>query len=394
MGFESRRYKTQLFRYLYITFLMLLVGYSIYLAYFIIFPFLTPIIVAVVLTVIFYPVHTWILRRVTKIDSLAAGMSTLAVVMMVLLPVFFLLLGIVEQGIQSFAAINSWLNHVDFDDLAKQVHFQPYLDWLHQKFPFVDFDALDIQSKVMDISKNVGQRLLSLSTRAVADTASLGVAIFFTIVLTFCFLRDGRDIIQRLRYLAPLRTHQEDSIIDSLQTVMKSFLLGTLLVAGLQGIAGGIGMSIVGIPGLFWGTVMAFCSLIPVVGSSIIWLPAAGYLVVSGDWKSALFLVLWGAVGIASIDTFLRPYFLRNASKVSTFYIFLSILGGMNAFGPIGILYGPLILSFLLVMLNIYGEEFHDSLSSGFRDDDLEEFQERSHDPGNVPMDENTSDSK
>jgi predicted PurR-regulated permease PerM len=164
--------------------------------------------------------------------------------------------------------------------------------------------------------------------------------------------------------MCPLHEDQEDAILLNLRSVSKSVLVGGLLVAALQGLAGGIGLALVGIPALFWGTVMGFASLVPVVGTGLVWMPACLYLLLMGQWQSSLFLFVWSAVGVASIDSFLRPYFMRGSAGMSTFFIFMSIMGGIKVFGMAGVLYGPLILGFTMVMLRLYGEEFSEVLSS------------------------------
>ncbi|MBU1248214.1 MAG: AI-2E family transporter, partial [Proteobacteria bacterium] len=173
----------------------------------------------------------------------------------------------------------------------------------------------------------------------------------------------GHMMVTRLKDLTPLKKKHEDVLIDSLQRVSRVVFAGSILVAILQGIAGGIGFAIVGIPGLFWGTMMAFAALIPVVGASLIWWPAVTWLALSNQWGWAIFLACWCIILVVNIDTFLRPWILGGASKVSPFYIFLAILGGVAAFGFKGILYGPLVLSFAMIMLDIYAEEYRDELT-------------------------------
>jgi predicted PurR-regulated permease PerM len=169
-------------------------------------------------------------------------------------------------------------------------------------------------------------------------------------------------MVERGRYFSPLRKDQEDRILTGVRVVAKSVLLGTFLTALCQGLVGGIGLALVGIPGLFWGTVMGFSSLIPLIGTALVWVPAAVYLVLLGKMKAAAFLAVWCVVLVGSIDNFLRPFLMRGEAKMSTFYIFLAIVGGVQYFGLTGILYGPLILSFAMIMLYIYGVEYEDDL--------------------------------
>jgi predicted PurR-regulated permease PerM len=182
--------------------------------------------------------------------------------------------------------------------------------------------------------------------------------------MVFYFLVEGTAIVHKLKYLAPLRTHQEDILIDSLQRVARAVLFGSVLIAVLQGLTGALGLYIVGIPPLFWGSMMGLAAFIPVLGTGLVWIPATMYMFFFGNWDWAVFLLLWNVLVVTNIDTILRPMLMRKAAQVSPFYIFLSILGGIHAFGALGIFYGPLILSFLMVMLKIYSEEYKDVLTS------------------------------
>jgi len=171
-------------------------------------------------------------------------------------------------------------------------------------------------------------------------------------------------MVARIKHLTPLREEQQERIIENLRLISKSVLVGGFLVAALQGVAGGIGLAIVGIPPLFWGTVMAFTAFVPVVGPSLVWIPAVFVLLFHDEWKSALFLALWCSVLVSSIDTFLRPFLMGGTAGVPTMFLFFAILGGIQVFGILGLLYGPLILAFAVVMLKIYADEYHVQLKS------------------------------
>ncbi|MEN6486922.1 MAG: AI-2E family transporter, partial [Syntrophobacteraceae bacterium] len=226
----------------------------------------------------------------------------------------------------------------------------------------LDLNKLDIPSNLLQLSKNLGQFLLSRVGTLLGNAASLFTHFFIMIFVVFYLVRDGEKMIDQARYFSPLRAEQEDRILDGTRLVARSVFVGTFVTAICQGLVGGIGLAIVGIPGLFWGTVMAFSSLIPVVGTSLVSLPAIIYLILFGSWKSAVFLALWCALILGSIDNFLRPFLMQGGSKLSPFYIFLAIIGGVQYFGLIGILYGPLILTFAMIMLYIYEVEYREDL--------------------------------
>ena len=183
-------------------------------------------------------------------------------------------------------------------------------------------------------------------------------------IFTFFFLiRDEARILNRILHLAPMSRSQEMQIIGKINEIGKSALLGTFVTALAQGIAGGIAFYICGLPGLFWGMVMAFASLIPMIGTALIWIPAALYLIISGSLWLSLFLVIWCVIVVGGIDNFVRPLFMQNGSEMNTLLIFFSILGGINSFGLMGLLYGPLLFGLALVLLYIYSIDFKGFLS-------------------------------
>ena len=343
-------------------FLFLLLGYSLYLAFLLVEPFLNTLIISAVVCAVGYPIFSWIHLRVRR-RSLAALCATMIIGVLLIIPLFFLTWGLAVQGAHSLAVLQSWMMQFKMEDVLGQGYMQTLLDWVGRNLPFVKVDEINIQAKLVVYSEEFAQYLVGFSKDLLRNAADLLLKFALMMFMVFFFLRDGHLMISRLKDLAPLKKKHEDVLIESMQRVSRVVFAGSILVAILQGIVGGIGFSIVGIPGLFWGTMMAFAALIPVVGSSLIWWPAVVWLALSDQWGWAIFLVCWSIGLVVNIDTFLRPWILGGASKISPFYIFLSILGGVAAFGFKGILYGPLMLSFAMIMLDIYAEEYRDELT-------------------------------
>lgn len=340
-----------------------LILFALYLAYTVFSSFLTPIIFSVVLAAIFYPLFLKIGDKFGGRDTPAALVVLFIVVFCVFLPTFMFLSGLVSQAATSIADLTGWIRSADFARLVEQAQAKPVMDWLQEKLPFVDVAGLDVQGNLIQFSRNVGQTMISLGSTMLGDAVDLLFSFLIMLFVLFFLLRDGKRMLEYIKYLSPLHEEQEDHIIGSLRNVSRSVLVGGLMVAVLQGLVGGIGLAVVDIPALFWGTMMGFCSLIPVLGTGIVWVPASLYLFVSGNWEMAVFLLVWCGLGVTSIDTFLRPYFMKEASGMPLLYIFLSVIGGLQAFGPAGLLYGPLILAFAMVMLRIYAEEYKDMLT-------------------------------
>ncbi|MEZ8386944.1 AI-2E family transporter, partial [Vibrio splendidus] len=179
----------------------------------------------------------------------------------------------------------------------------------------------------------------------------------------FFLLRDHDKIISVVRHILPLSRSQEDKLLTEIEQVSKSAVMGSFLTAIAQGFAGGLGMWIAGFPGLFWGTMMGFASFIPVVGTALIWIPAATYLFLTGDTTWAIFLTVYCVAIVGSIDNLLRPLLMQGSAGMNTLMIFFSLLGGIQLFGLIGLIYGPLIFAITIVLFNIYDEEFKDFLN-------------------------------
>lgn len=347
---------------IYKMFLLLLFLLSLYLGFSLIAPFIHTMIFSTVLAVLFSPVFNWALGAFNGKRSVASAVTVSIIVFALLLPMTFLLMALINQGVESLVSLNSWVAHGAYKDIVSLESMDKYIALIHEKLPFLRIDELELQADIVQYSREFAQSMLAFGTELVRNGAKMILHFLLMVFILFYFLRDGSKMVEYLKLLSPLRAAQEDFIIDSLKRVARGVLMGCLLVAVLQGFAGGIGLAVVGIPAFFWGAMMALASLIPVLGTGLVWVPSVVYLLLVGDWKMALFLALWCGIFVVGIDTILRPIFMREAAKVSTFYIFIAILGGVYSFGMLGIFYGPLILSFVMVMLQIYIEEYADDL--------------------------------
>jgi predicted PurR-regulated permease PerM len=217
---------------------------------------------------------------------------------------------------------------------------------------------LDLSQELLAYSKHAGEALLSQGAGLAANVVALAIDFFVMLFVLFYLVRDGRQLLASLTALTPLREDQDERIVSRIREMARSVFVGSFLTAVCQGVAGGVGLALVGIPGLFWGTVMGVVSLVPLVGTALVWVPAAGYLFLVGRWGSAVFLLVWCAVIVGSIDNFLRPFLMRGRSGLSPLFVFLAVMGGLEYFGLPGLLYGPLILTFAAAILFLYKEEF------------------------------------
>lgn len=346
----------------YRIFLLAVLASSLYLAYLILSPFINVLILAIILASIFNPLQMYLERLLKGRNNLAALVIVLIITFVIAIPVFFFTSTLVTQGLQTVNKTNDWVQAGKLNQLIQDPRINMYLAKLNKRFPFLEISKASIANDLLYLSKSLGQFLLGKVAVVLSNVVNLVAQFFMMIFIAFYLVRDGREMVGAVRYYIPLKAKQQDRIIDGIRVVAKSVLLGTFLTAVCQGFVGAVALQILGFPGLFWGTMMALASLIPIVGAYLVWVPIAIYLVILGEVKAAVFLAVWSAVLLGIIDNFLRPFFMKGKSKMSPFYIFLAILGGVQYFGFKGILYGPLVLSFAMIMLFIYGVEYREEL--------------------------------
>ena len=337
-------------------FVLLLLFVALYLAYRVLQPFLHPIIFAAVLASLCAPLQGFLERALPGRRSLTALCVVVAAALMIVVPCVFLVSALVAEGVRSVNQVQEWVQTGGPADLLSRPALVHAREWITERMGAAP--KFDFEQQVVSLSKSAGQALLNYGAGLLGNLATLLAQFLIMFFVMFYLVRDGADLIKALKVLSPLREDQEDRILERVRGVSRSVFLGSFVTAILQGIVGGIGLALVGIPGLFWGAVMGFTSLIPVVGTALVWVPAAGYLVLAGHWKAAVFLILWSIVLVSSIDSFLKPFLMRGPGGLSPFYVFLAVMGGLQYFGLPGLLYGPLVLGFAAVILYIYEEEF------------------------------------
>jgi len=353
-------------------FLFFLLFVILYGCYCIIKPYIHAIILAIILSIVFIPIHRKVERLVRGRKALASIISCALLTLVVVLPVMLLLIALIQQGITSINEIYNWVAAGKYEQLLNSpvlistleywdkvvVFLSKYFPQMKLEFLSIDADLIQPEKMLLSMSTYTAQFLLNQGTYILGNLTAI-VGKFFLMIFTFFFLvRDYDEIVSQIFHLIPLSNSQENRIINRVREVSRSAILGTVVTAVAQGTIGGITFCLAGLPGLFWGTIMAFASLVPLFGTALVWVPASLYLLLSGRWMASLFVTLSCIIFVGMIDNFVRPLFMQGASDMSTLLIFFSILGGMQYFGLIGLLYGPLIFGLTLVLLYIYNIEF------------------------------------
>lgn len=338
--------------------------FVLWLGYRVIHSYLDPIILAVVLAALMHPFYRRLRRRLKGRANPAAFLSCVLVLLILLGPVGLMGGALVRQGISSLDAIQEWAKTGGLDGIVGSGLVSRLEQAGESLFPGLDLGKIDLAQSLTSASSASASWLLKTGGSLLGQAGIVVGKLALMIFVLFYFLRDGAAMLSTALHLLPLRSSQEERLIQRFRTVSRSAILGAFGTAAAQGLVGGIGLAIVGIPALFWGAVMALASLIPVVGTALVWVPAALYLLAIGSWGKALFLAIFCGVAVGSIDNLLRPMLMSGQSHMSTLWLFLAILGGVDAFGLMGLIYGPLVFGLLSVLFFLYEEEFKDFLNT------------------------------
>ena len=344
------------------TILLIALGLAVLACYILIRPYLEPLLIAFIFGLLSHPLHLWIAGKVDQRRNLAALLSCLVLTFIILLPTFAILMAILRQGAIYSSNVYQWVNAGGIENVLADPWVHGITLRLKTWLPEEVLDPVRINQELIQAASNLGMNVVNLSARLVGGITGFLASFFLMLVILFFVLRDYERIFTFVRHAVPLSRSQEDMLLNEILDVSKSALLGSFLTAVSQGIAGGLAFWIVGFPALFWGTIMAFTSLIPVVGTAVVWLPAAIYLLITGAWGGGIFLIFWGVLVVGSIDNFLRPLFMQGSSSMHTITIFFALLGGMHVFGLAGLLYGPIIFAVTLVLFRLYEQEFREFL--------------------------------
>jgi predicted PurR-regulated permease PerM len=201
------------------------------------------------------------------------------------------------------------------------------------------------------------QGLVALSGSFVVGALNALVGLGITLFLLFFFLREGDQMLAGAVRLIPMTPERRRHLIDHIGAVIRAVVFGSLLTALVQGVLVGVGFALVGLPSpVVFGAVAAVAALIPLIGTALIWVPAAGVLFLQGRWVAGLFLLGWGVGVVSSADNVVRPLFISGRAQISTLPVFLGLLGGVSAFGPIGLVVGPVVVALTLALLR-FAEE-------------------------------------
>ena len=344
--------------YFLISLFFLITAAILTLFYQIIIPFFVPITWAAVFTIIFYPLYEKLLARIKRKGLTAVTMCVLIVVL-IIGPITYLFIAVVYQAagavtkvneLYNSGELNQWLNiDIPMWQAAKDKLSQ-YYDISQIKFDEIARDAIN---KVSGVVLNQTTWLVANGTKAVFYFGLMIFAMFY-------FFRDGEKIIAKIRRLLPLNKAQIETTFSELRDVVQATMYGGLVIALLQGVLGGILFAVMGIPSsVFWGAVMAFLALIPLVGAFIVYVPAGIIMMVSGSMVKGIVIIAIGMIIISQVDNVVRPLLISGKTSLHPLLLFFTILGGISMFGLLGLVVGPMIAAAFTILLRVFEMRLH-----------------------------------
>ena len=346
------------FRTAFVLFLVIAVT-ALFLA--VTWPFLKPLLLGAMLAGLSRPLYHWIKRLLRGRASLAAILTLLILFVLVVGPISAFVGVVVNQAVSVSNQAIPWVQQHFGAGSTFNLH-----DWLVQRFPALA-PYVPSQPQILDnvgkVAQSAGGFLVAGASRMTAGTAAFLLDLFVMLYAMFFFLRDGRRILEKIFYYTPLSHEDEERVLERLTSVTRATIKGTLVIGIIQGALAALGFWVAGIGGVaFWGTIMAILSIVPGIGSALIWVPAVIYLFVTGQTLTATMLLAWCAAVVGSIDNLLRPALVGKDAKMPDLLILVGTLGGLFLFGPIGFIVGPVVCGLFLTVWEIYGTTFKDIL--------------------------------
>jgi predicted PurR-regulated permease PerM len=324
------------------------------LAFFILRPYLGALILSATFAIIFTPLHKKILNFFEKhikwkkgrVSKIMAALLTFIIFIIILLAPLTLL------GIQLVSEIRSLYDKISIEENFKFI--SQTLDYIETQVGFIipDFSSnfsSYLEQALQWFAQNIGSFFQGVG--------SLLLGVFLSLLAFYYLLKDGHKLKNLFIKISPLPDKDDKKILEKMKAAVNSVIRGSLAIAIIQGILTGLGFAIFGVPNpTLWGSLAAIAALIPTVGTALVLIPGILYLFFTGELYSGFGLLIWGIAAVGLVDNFLGPHLMKRGVRIHPFLILLSVLGGLSFFGPMGFLVGPLVISLLYALLDIYSE--------------------------------------
>jgi predicted PurR-regulated permease PerM len=314
-------------------------------------PFVGPLLWAIFLAFLLNPLHVRLTRRMRNRPHWSAFALTMLTLIVFIGPLTALSAAFAAQVGDLLQYVRKILEGQTTNvlDLANVPWIQGALQRLEDVF---GINSAQIHGWATQAAQEVLQGVASFGGKVFLGAMGTVMGFVLMIFMLFFFIRDGEQMFATTRELIPMRSAYKARLFDHLAAVTRAMVLGTGLTALIQGALVGIAFLIVGLPSpLVFGVIAALVSLLPFGGTALVWIPAAIALAVQGHWKSTIFMVIWGSLLVSLVDNVVRPMLVSGRAHVGTLTVFIGVLGGLAAFGAIGLFLGPVVLALIIALI-------------------------------------------
>ncbi len=342
--------------HIFIVFALFLTFLSIYLLYQILSPFLTSILWAIFLAIAFYPISKRLQHLLKKRGALSAGIMTLVVLTLIVLPFSLLMASLAVEVVEVYHQVEEMIKTGQLQAHMERVREIPIFKWILMRLT----QSLDLSQKepldfLLRNLQQISTFLFNHTTMIIKGLSTFVIGFFFTLLSLYYLFKDGGRLFEKMKQVIPLPSKERDLLIRRFEEMVYATIYGGILIAVVQGLLGGLSFWILGLSSpVFWGTAMAFLSFIPVGGTALVWAPASVLLFIQEAYLKGIILLVIGIFGISMVDNLLRPLLISTRTKIHPLLLFFAVLGGIQVFGLIGLVAGPLIVTLFLSLIEIY----------------------------------------
>jgi len=317
-------------------------------------PFMGPLLWAVSFAFLLHPLHVRLTRQLRNRPTASATILTLGMLIALVGPLAALGASFVNQASALLQHVQSLVtgeaHNTDVQFLANHPKLQNIWQWLEGN---LGITVEQVRSWLTEATHTALQTFASSSGKLFLGALGTVVGLVLTLFLMFFFIRDGATMLAITVELIPMQPAKRQALFTHLATVMRAVMFGTALSAAAHGVLVAVGFLIVGLPSpIVFGTLAGLLGLLPIGGTAFVWVPAALVLAAQERWVAAIFMFLWGALLVSTIDNVLKPLLISGRAPVATLTVLLGVLGGVAAFGAVGLFVGPMVLALVIALIH------------------------------------------
>jgi predicted PurR-regulated permease PerM len=310
--------------------------------------------------VLTYPPYRRLRLWLRERETVAAALMTTAVVLTMVTPVVIMIVFLAQEISQAYLYLQKVTDGGQIsllETLRSQPAVAPFLEKIQA---FSLRLGLTPQENLTPALEKVMNFALSYSTAILVNSFGFAIKLILLVIALFFIYRDGEKYEGHFWSVVPLEDVHKNLLAGTVKRVLTGVIFGIFLTCVVQGVAGALGFWFCGLPSpILFGAMMAISALIPIVGTALIWLPAALYLYLEGKVALSVFLLIWGLLAVSSIDNLIRPLFISGKAHIPVLVVAIGALGGLVSFGLLGVVFGPLVLSLFIAIFGIYREQVH-----------------------------------